>query len=195
MDDTYIQPAIRSKFESEERNVLQVLVKFGEMHFYYANDETQKSITVGEYIITELEHDGILFENTIHALMLNEYKTIFHMDNFSAERFFLHHPNNEISQLTADLISEKYTLSKIHSKVKKVVEDVDRFMDLVPRVILEFKNSLIINQIKEKLNEMKVANDNKNNKLLDEIMTQMSQLEIIKKQLSKTLGERIIIKL
>jgi hypothetical protein len=42
---------------------------------------------------------------------------------------------------------------------------------------------------------MKAANDAKNNALVDEIMKEMSQLEIVKKQLSKTLGERIIIKL
>jgi len=42
---------------------------------------------------------------------------------------------------------------------------------------------------------MKAANDAKNNKLVDELMRDMSQLEVVKKQLSKTLGERIIIKL
>ena len=195
MDDSVKQPVVLSRFENEERNILQVLVKYGEMHFYYASDGNQHPVTVGDYIIAELEQDNICFENTIHALMLNEYKNNFHTENFVAERFFLHHPTSEISQLTADLIAEKYTLSKIHSKVKKVEEDVDRFMDLVPRVILELKNSLIINLIKDKLNRMKIANENKNNQLVDEIMEEMSQLEIVKKQLSKTLGERIIIKL
>ena len=49
--------------------------------------------------------------------------------------------------------------------------------------------------IKQKLLELKTANDAKNNALVDEIMQEMSQLEVVKKQLSKTLGERIIIKL
>jgi len=62
-------------------------------------------------------------------------------------------------------------------------------------VVFEFKNCLILQMIRQKLTDMKVANDNKNNALVDEIMCEMSQLEIVKKQLSKTLGERIIIKL
>ena len=49
--------------------------------------------------------------------------------------------------------------------------------------------------LEAKLTEMKIANENKNNALVDEIMREMSKLEIVKKQLSKTLGERIIIKL
>jgi len=195
MDDSVSQPVIKSRFENEERNILQVLVKFGEKLFYYADAENLHPITVGDYIFAELEQDNIVFENPIHALLLQEYKSNFHIDGFVAERFFLHHPNGDISQLTADLISEKYTLSKIHSKLKKVEEDVDRFIDLIPRVVFELKNSIMLSLIKQRLADMKIANDNKNHKLVDEIMREMSMLEIVKKQLSKTLGERIIIKL
>jgi len=195
MDNEPSAPVIKSRFENEERNILQVLVKFGDKLFYYADAENQHPVTVGDYIIAELDQDKIEFENPIHALILTHYKANFNVNGFIAERFFLHHPHGEISQLTADLISEKYTLSKIHSKIKRVEEDVDRFIDLVPRVVFELKNSIMLSLIKQKLIDMKIANDNKNNKLVDEIMREMSQLEVVKKQLSKTLGERIILKL
>jgi len=195
MDDGIGETASFSKYETEERNILQVLVKYGEKLFYYADPENQHPVTVGDYILEELERDQLKFENSLHALMLEEYKNHFHQDNFVAERFFLYHPNNEISMLTAELISEKYTLSRIHSKLKKIEADADRLIDLIPRMVYELKNSLIIDQIKHKLLEMKAANDNKNDKLVDEIMKEMSQLEIVKKELSKSLGERIIIKL
>jgi len=42
---------------------------------------------------------------------------------------------------------------------------------------------------------MKNANDTQNTTRMAEIMKEMSHLEIVKKQLAKTLGERIIIKL
>jgi len=137
----------------------------------------------------------LVFENPVHALMLEEYKIHHQQQNFIAERFFLYHQNGQISMLTADLVTEKYTLSKVHSKIKRLETDAERFIDLVPRVVFEFKNCLILDMIKQKLLQMKAANDVKNNKLVDEIMQEMSQLEIVKKQLSKTLGERIIIKL
>ncbi len=179
-----------SKFDSEERNILQVLVRFGELVFYH--DENQQPVSVGEFIIEELERDAIVFTSPVHALMLAEFKKQCHQANFVSERFFVHHSDPEISILSADLISEKYTLSKIHSKIKKVDSDADRLNDLVPRVVYEFKNSLMLEMIKQKLLEMKVANDNKNNQLVDEIMREMANLDRIKKQLSKTLGDRII---
>jgi DNA primase len=184
-----------SKFDEQERNILQVLVKYGDEVLYYADEEKQQPVLVGTYILEELEQDNLLFDNPVHALMLEEYKNNYQQENFAVQRFFLYHSQNEISNLTADLISEKYTLSKIHSKIKKVEADVDRLIELVPRVVFEFKNSLILDMIRQKLMAMKVANDNKNNALVDEIMQEMSQLEVVKKQLSKTLGERIIIKL
>ena len=184
-----------SKFEDQERNILQILVKHGDAVLYFADKEEQIPVTVGEYILEELERDNLIFSNEVHALMLEEYKLHHTQDGFVAERFFLYHSNGRISMLTADLISEKYTLSRIHSKIKKIDTDAERLMELVPRVVYEFKNSLILDIIKQKLLEMKAANDSKNNKLVDEIMREMSQLEIVKKQLSKTLGERIIIKL
>ena len=184
-----------SKYEEQERSILQVLIKYGDAVLYYADEEKKQPVMVGAYILEELEQDNLVFGNSLHSLMLEEYKNNFQMENFTVQRFFLYHSNSEISNITADLISEKYTLSKIHSKIKKIEADADRLIELVPRVVFEFKNCLILQMIRQKLTDMKIANDNKNNALVDEIMREMSQLEVVKKQLSKTLGERIIIKL
>ena len=187
--------AVRSKFEDQERNILQILVKHGEVIFFYADETKEQPVTVGDYILEEIERDNLLFENPVHALMLEDYKIHHKQENFIAERFFLYHTNGQISVLTADLISEKYTLSRIHSKIKKIETDAERLIDLVPRVVFEFKNSLILDMIKKKLIELKAANDSKDTDLYKRIMKDWDQLEQSKKQLSKTLGERIIIKL
>jgi DNA primase len=184
-----------SKYEEQERNILQVLIKHGDSVFYYADEEKTHPVTVGEYVLEELEQDKLVFENRIHALMLEEYKNNHKQESFIAERFFLYHPRSEISMLTADLISEKYTLSKIHSKIKKLETDQERLIELVPRVVFEFKNSIILDVIKKKLMQMKAANDSKDKELLNALMQEITELEVIKKQLSKKLGERIIIKL
>ena len=184
-----------SKFEDQERNILQILVKYGESIFYYSDEEKQLPVTVGDYILEELEKDNLLFYNEVHTLILEEYKLNHKMDGFVAERFFLYHPNSRVSILTADLVTEKYTLSKVHSKVKKVETDAERLIELVPRVVFEFKNSLILDMIKQKLLQLKAASEMKNNSLVDQIMQEMKQLDEVKKQLSKTWGERILIKL
>jgi DNA primase len=182
------------KYEEQEWNILQILIKYGETVYYFADEENQQPVTYGDYIIEELEKDNLTFNNPVHALMFQEYKIYHKQENFNAGHFFLYNQNGEISTLTADLITEKYTLSRIHSKIKKVQADSERLRELVPRVVYEFKNSLFLEMIKQKLMEMKVANDAKNNELVDKIMKEMSQLESVKEELSKRLGERIILK-
>jgi DNA primase len=174
---------------------LQVLIKYGHAVFCYADAESKEAITVGDYILEEIEHDNLMFYNSTHVFMLEEYKNHHKQEDFIAERFFLYHPKGEISMLTADLIAEKYTLSKIHSKIKKPETESKLLEELVPRVIFEFKNCLILDMIKQKLLELKAANDSKDIELYNKILQDWDRLEVAKKQLSKQLGERIIIKL
>lgn len=183
-----------SKFEEQERNILQILIKYGDVLFYYADEAQTIPVTVGDYILQELEQDQLMFYNELHALILEEYKLNHHQEGFLAEKFFIYHQNQRLSLLAADLVTERYTLSKVHSKMKRVETDLERLIDLVPRVVFEFKNSLILDMIKQKLLSLKSATDMKNNALADQLMTEIRQLDEVKKQLSKTLGERIIIK-
>lgn len=184
-----------SKFDKEERNILQTLLRFGHNILFFEDEAKTQAITVATYTFEELEEDALGFFNPLHQSILDEYKTHYKDESFNPERFFLYHPNSQISQLTADLVTEKYTLSKVHSKIKKIETDLERLNELVPRVLYEFKNSLILDSIRQKLAELKAASDARNNPLIDEIMREMAVLEDYKKELSKTLGERIIIKI
>lgn len=183
-----------SKYDKEERSLLQTLIRFGNNILYYADGDKSKPISVAKYIFEELEHDELGFFNSLHQLIFEEYKAHSNETGFNPERFFLYHPNSMISQLTAELVTEKYTLSKVHSKNKRVETDIERLIDIVPRLIFEFKNSLILDLIRQKLSELKLASESKNNLRVDEIMREMAVLDNVKKQLSKELGERIIIK-
>jgi len=97
-----------------------------------------------------------------------------------------------ISKITADLISEKYTLSKIHSKLTKVDTDEDRLFDLVPRIIFEFKNRLIQEMIKEKLLALKQASEQKMDENVYSLMQELNAFKEIEKQLAKRLGTRVL---
>jgi len=184
-----------SKFDTEECNIIQVLLKHGHEELVFVEGTEKYTTTVANFIFYELESDQLILENPVYLKVLNEYKAQLKLQDFDPKRYFLHHFDNEVSMLTADLLSEKYQLSKIHSKLKKVESDSERLVEIVPRIVFEYKNSILIDRIKQKLIEMKVANEEKNNQRMDELMKEMSQLETIKKDLSKMLGERIIIKI
>jgi len=194
-EEMQIGSSVESKFDKEERNILQTLIRFGNNDLFFEDETKSKIIKVAEYIIQELEKEGVKFLNPIHQLIIDDYKEHSSDETFNPERFFLYHPNPKISQLAADLVTEKYTLSKVHSKIKKIETDIERLGELVPRLIYEFENSLILDLYRQKLMELKSVSEEKNNIRIDEIMRELAELDKIKKELSKTLGERIIIKI
>jgi DNA primase len=190
-------PAVLSKsmFDNEEKNLLQLLIKYGHLQRFYLDEEKKHLISVAEYVISDLEMDDLTFHNPLHQRMLNEYKQHCMQKNESAEKFFTFHPDSQISQLAVELLSEKYTLSKVHSKMKEMISDEERLNDLTPRLIYEYKMSIVIEQMRLKLAEMKAAVDAGNSTLVDSLMIDIRDLDETKKELSKKLGERIIIKI
>jgi DNA primase len=184
-----------SKFHTEEYNLIHVLLKHGHECLTFKEGNESMSITVANFIFSELELDQLEMNEPIYQKIIDDYKVQQQQQDFDPNRYFLHHSDNDISLIKAESMSEKYQLSKIHSKLKKVETDSERLVEIVPRVVFEYKNSILIDRIKQKLIEMKAAYEVKNNQRMDELMKEMSQLEAVKKALSKTLGERIIIKI
>jgi hypothetical protein len=79
--------------------------------------------------------------------------------------------------------------------MKEMISDEERLNDLTPRLIYEYKMSIVIEQMRLKLAEMKASVDAGNNTLVDSLMKDIRDLDEAKKELSKKLGERIIIKI
>lgn len=182
-------------YDGEERNIVQLLIRYGEDVMYFADEEQKQPVTVAMYMFDELENDGIKLGNALYQSIIDAYKKRRAESAFSPERYFLHHPDAGIARLATDLVTDKYTLSKVHSKMKRVETDAERLNDLAPRLIYEYKNSIILDLIKHKLRDMKIASDAKDYARASEIMKEYADLENVKNQLAKTLGERIIIKL
>ena len=186
-----LQEVAAGRFEQEERNLLQVLIKYGHLPLF-KDEEAQRDKTVAEYIVEELDCDGLVLENPLHRQMLDECRQHLGEAGFQAERHFLNHPDGRISRLTADLIADKYVLSRVHTRSCALPTDEERLLELVPRLVLELKNSVVLDHIKQKLLEMKAAGEAKDYARIDILMEEIKQLDEVKKQLAKALGERII---
>ena len=186
-----LQEVAAGRFEQEERNLLQVLIKYGHLPLF-KDEEAQRDKTVAEYIVEELDCDGLVLENPLHRQMLDECRQHLGEAGFQAERHFLNHPDGRISRLAADLIADKYVLSRVHTRSRVVPTDEERLLELVPRLVLELKNSVVLDHIKQKLLEMKAAGEAKDYARIDILMEEIKQLDEVKKQLAKALGERII---
>ena len=186
-----LQEVAAGRFEQEERNLLQVLIKYGHLPLF-KDEEAQRDKTVAEYIVEELDCDGLVLENPLHRQMLDECRQHLGEAGFQAERHFLNHPDGRISRLAADLIADKYVLSRVHTRSRALPTDEERLLELVPRLVLELKNSVVLDHIKQKLLEMKAAGEAKDYARIDILMEEIKQLDEVKKQLARALGERII---
>ena len=192
-----VDTGVSGVYTKEEINILKTLIRFGTKKMKNPdNGGSEELIVAGDFIFHEINLNQLTFETPTHQQMLEEYEEHYQDENFDAEKYFLYHPNPDIVRLTADLVTEKYTLSKIHSKVMQSSESNEfKLCDLATRVIYEYKYKLLTDLIKEKLISLKAAAESKNHELEDAIMMELREFENIKKDLAKRLGERVIFKI
>ncbi|MCQ2335276.1 MAG: CHC2 zinc finger domain-containing protein [Paludibacteraceae bacterium] len=103
--------------DTNYRNLMRVLIRFGEDLLYFQQpDGSLLPTMVGVYIQQYLSSTHIDYTTPLYKLFFDEFNQHCNDPDFDAEAFFALHPNPQISALTADLLSDKYTLSRIYAK-------------------------------------------------------------------------------
>ena len=105
------------------------------------------------------------------------------------------HPDATVSRLAANLMSEKYQLSKYHTKFRELEQEEDKLEPLVIRELFGFKDTYIREQIKTIQAAIKTAQQQNDMEQVFDCMKKLTQLNELKNALSKKLGERIILKM
>ena len=191
-------PVAPSPYRPFEIALLRYVVRYGErVLFDYFDEERQEQVTmrVAAYIRFDLERDDLTFYTPQFKQMLDEAADRCDEPGFVAQRYFLAHPDPLISQAAASLISEKYQLSKYHSKYRELEQEEDKLDLLVPRDIYAFKEAYIIHQIKELQSKIKTAQAAGDMEGVMTLMARIAKLNEIKSVLCKELGERIVLRM
>ena len=183
------------EFYKYERLILQMIVRYGEKIMCNAtNEEGQETpVSVIEYVINDLKQDELSFHNPLHRQILTEAATHIHDAGFTAERYFLAHPETTISKLSAELISNRYQLSKYHSKSKKIVTDEERLYELVPALMINFKYAIVREELKHMMSALQdpaVANDEEK---CNAIMKRSREMREVQSIMAKRLGDRVVL--
>lgn len=179
---------------TEEHILIKAIVRYGEKPIATIEDEdgNERIISVIEYIAADLEVDGISFEYPIYQKIYQEAKANIHEPRFTAANFFLYHPDEQISILASQLISDRYQLSRYHSKGQKILSDEERLTELIPHLLIEFKLSIVKRRQREILLALKQPEIMNDEKRCMELMKQTKEMKEIERQLLSQLSERVI---
>ena len=181
---------------AKELELVKMLIRYGERIVCYLEAEEeggeQVPITVTEYISMDLKQDELQFHNPLHRKILDEAEAHLHSGGFIAERYFLSHPDARIARMAADMLNEKYQLSKSNEEAQ--TKDDDRLHELIPHLLIDFKLSVLEEEMKQtiqRLNEPEVAG---NMEKAMEVMTHYKRLTEVMKEMAKRAGDRVVMK-
>lgn len=185
--------------EQNIQNLMQLIVRYGEVVIYQSENQI---VRAGEYIISELHRDNVDVDNALYQLIMEEYMAHYKEPNWVAATYFQYHPNGDISQLAVNMLADKYQLSRMYAKqmvsenvVKEVdmPSDVDMLPDMVQRMLLELKYTIVNERIDTMQTMLKEAQMRDDWELIRTILEQQPVLIDIRQQLCKALGNRVIL--
>lgn len=111
---------------------------------------------------------------------------------FDALNYFKMHSDVEVSLLAEAVTDDRYILST--SQAQMFVPEERRLVDIVPRVVNDYKNALIRAEKEQLLFKVRQPEVLADTQALAEAMQQLSMLNQIESQLSAQLGGRVISK-
>lgn len=184
-----------SPYEAFEKSIVRYVVRYGErIIFNYQDEQTQEQIQMrlAEYVCFDLDRDGIQITHPLYRQIIEEAAAHCMEEGFTAYRHFLAHPDPQISLLAANLASEKYQLSKYHSKYQTIEPESERLDFVVPQELYALKEAHIQEEIKQVQQQIK---ESRNEEETMTLLRQLNELNNLRRLLCKQLGERIILRM
>lgn len=194
-----VEPLAPLKFESvtrkytAEKEVIRLLLLYAHESIDLSGDATS-STSVIEYFIREIEQDELEFYHPVYALLYSEICALQSKNEKITEQYFIQHTEELISKTVVDLITSAYDLSKIWKRYENYYETEEmRLKEIVPEAMLAFKNEKVLKLMRETEDDLRFAQEQKNEERIQNLQIKFVVLNNLKMNLSKGLGDRIII--
>ena len=179
-------------FYTKEQLLIKALVRHGEKIVCYVPGEEEIPVTVTEFIVADLEQDNLQFQNPIHRKLLQEAQAHLSDSDFCTERYFLTHPDPNISRMAAEMISDQYRLSKSNEQI--LVKDEERLHELIPHLLIDFKLAILEEDRKQTMQQLSMPEIFSDQQRTLEVMEHYKKLTETLKELAKRAGDRVILK-
>ena len=189
-----------------ERMLAQLIVRNGE-EVIFDNLETDDgkliSLNVAQYVDYNLSVDGLEFSNPVYARILSEAVEHSSDEGFSAEQYFVHHDDIEVSKVAADLSMDKYTLSNERATTADDAEKnadelrverenhIDQLRSQTEHLLNDFRMDFLEQRLKTLQSEINnaVSDPERMKRLMEEYKT----MHELRSKLARMLGNNIIV--
>ena len=158
------------------------------------NEPEEESPLVAPYISNELKTENIQLQFAKHQQILDEaaQETLEHPDTFNSRNYFIIHPDPDINRLAADLADDRYPLST--EQQKAYIPEEKRLIDLVPRIINDYKHAILGVQKEEVLQALRQPELMQQPERMKELFEQLMEINEIEKEFAKVLGDRVLVR-
>ncbi len=206
----------KNPFLKQEQEILRYMIRHGNEVIFCDESDKNETIhtTVNQFIlesIADTREDEKLFKSPTHQKIIQIIEELVNQDNLSP-LMFTNYPDPEVSKLAAELLIDRYELSKIHTKFNdyignpddtKAIEEhnnkieserINTLGKKICTVINEYKAAIILHQEQQLDLKIRQAQEAKNDTEIMELIRQKQELLNLKKQVHSSLGNRVIIK-
>ncbi len=174
-----------------EYMLIQMVVRHGQETLYKGvetADGGTVDLSVSQYISYDLGADNLRFKNDLYNRMLAE--AVEHNDDegFNAEAYLTHHPDIDISRTATDMAIDHFQLSKS----LQVRRDEDTLRNQVEHLILDFRMAYVEQHLKELQREISLSTGDTERMM--KLMAEYKDMQVIRNEIAKELGNDILIK-
>lgn len=186
-----------------ETMLMQVIIRHGDFIIYRDIEDEEGNLinlTVAEWINYSLAAENLRFSVDIYNRVLDETLEHLRDKNFSAEQYFIHHNDIEISQLATELILDKYQYireQKEESTGKQNVSDesrmekeTEKLRNEVLHLLLDFHFDLLERRLQQI--KMEITQPNNTPERMASLMKDFRDTQQKRNELAQQRGNNII---
>ena len=189
-----------------ERMLAQLIVRNGEEVIFEnveADDGTPVSLNIAQYVDYNLGVDGLKFSDPVYARILSEAVEHSTDKGFSAEQYFVHHDDIEVSKVAADLSIDRYTLpneradsdddaGKNGDELRVEHENrIDRLRSQTEHLLNDFRMDFLEQRLKTLQGE--ISNAAADPGRMKSLMEEYKAMHELRSKLARMLGNNIIV--
>lgn len=188
-----------------ERMLVRMVIRNGDDIIYRDVEDADGnvvSLNVAQYLAYNLSVDGLHLSEPVFERILNEAVEHSADEGFTAEQYFIHHDDIEISRIATELTAERYQLSPAAQAADQPMNEQDRQAREVNRIdnvrnqLEHLLNDFRMDYIEQRLKDIQrkiAASTNAPAEELTRLMAEYKETQELRNKLARILGNNIVV--